>query len=173
LLELARDADFAEPDEPHRLAERQQWVGGQRTRDGIGSESLGPRARQPSGGVRDLAVDPADRVRSAEVFAELPTLAVLMTRHDTQADWLIAGQALQRVLLVATTHGVAASLLNQPVEHRDLRWLVRDPRTAWSQAQSILRLGYGPEVPPTPRRPIEEVILDDTTDLPSPRGEGS
>ncbi|HZC26266.1 MAG TPA: hypothetical protein VE287_04540 [Actinopolymorphaceae bacterium] len=167
LLELASDADFADPDEPQRLAERQLWVGGERTSDGIGSESLGPRAREPSAGVRDLAVDPADRMRKAQRFEHLPVLAVLLTRHDSPADWLMAGQALQRVLLVATGHGLAASLLNQPIEHKDLRWLVRDPRTGWAQAQSILRLGYGPEVPPTPRRSPEEFLLPgDSSDGP-------
>jgi hypothetical protein len=166
LLELAADADFAEADEPQRLAERQLWVGGQRDREGVPSASLGPRPTQPSAAVRDLAVEPRDRVRAAERFEERPVLAVLLTNHDSPQDWLTAGQALQRVLVVAATHGVAASFLNQPIEHKDLRWLVRDPRAGWTAAQAILRLGYGPEVPPTPRRSPEEFLLED--DGPSP-----
>jgi hypothetical protein len=68
-----------------------------------------------------------------------------------------AGQALERVLLIATTEGLAASFMNQPLEHPDLRWLIRSPLTGGGAAQMIMRLGYGEPVPPTPRRPIGEV----------------
>lgn len=161
LHELAADADFAEAAEPQRLAERALWVGGERDRDGIPSASLGPRPTQPSAAVRDMAVDPTDRIRATESFEERPAIAVLLTRQDAPQDWLTAGQALQRVLLVATTHGVAASLLNQPVEHKDLRWLLRNPHAGLGEPQVVLRLGYGPEVTPTPRRPPAEFLLDD------------
>ena len=160
LRKLASDADFAEADEPHRLVERQMWVGGQRDREGIPSTSLGPRPAQASAAVRDLAVDPRDRVRATEKFEEQPVLVVLMTDRDSPQDWLTAGQALQRVLVVATSHGVGASFLNQPIENKHLRWLVRDPCSRWTEAQAILRLGYGPEVPQTPRRSPEEFLLD-------------
>ncbi|WP_020573908.1 Acg family FMN-binding oxidoreductase [Actinopolymorpha alba] len=167
LLELATEAAIAEADDPRRLVERQRWVGGERTRDGVPSSAFGPRSYEPSGPVRDLAIDPADRLRSPGRFEPRPNLAVLWTVSDQPRDWLAAGQALERVLLVATTQGVAASLLNQPLEHTDLRWLVRDPRAGWSMAQAVLRFGYGPEVLPTPRRPAEEFVLADDDALPA------
>ncbi|MFD2080906.1 Nitroreductase family protein [Actinopolymorpha cephalotaxi] len=167
LMELATDADIAEADDPRRLVERQVWVGGQRTSSGVPSSALGPRA-EGSSPVRDLAVDPGDRLRPKGKFEDTPTLAVLSTTRDTPQDWVTAGQALQRVLLTATTHGVAASLLNQPIEHTDLRWLVRDPRSGWTEPQIVLRFGYGPEVPPTPRRPVAEFILAERDPDPAP-----
>jgi hypothetical protein len=163
LHELALDAEISEADEPERLVERQMWVGGERDDSGIPARSLGPRPADPSAAVRDLAVDPSDRLREAAEFERQPTLAVLSTQGDEPQDWLRAGQALQRVWLVATSHEVAMSLVNQPVEHADLRWLVRDPLAGWSEPQVVLRLGYGPEVPPTPRRPVAEFILPDAT----------
>lgn len=50
--------------------------------------------------------------------------ATLFTRGDGLRNWLRAGQALQRVLLTATAHGVAASMFSQPLDlrpppHRD------------------------------------------------------
>ena len=77
---------------------------------------------------------------------------MLWTRRDTPKDWVAAGQALEHVLLAATVHGVATSLLTQAVEHRDLRWLQRDPLGPWTEPQALIRFGYGPAVPPTPRR---------------------
>jgi nitroreductase len=68
-----------------------------------------------------------------------------------------AGQALQRALLTATAHGIAAAPLTQPLETADA-WLVRDPQQDVEQPQMILRLGYGLPVPATPRRPVSEVL---------------
>ncbi|MEQ4206686.1 hypothetical protein ABN028_16615 [Actinopolymorpha sp. B17G11] len=160
LLELARDAEIAEADDPRRLAERQRWVGGDRDRDGVPSSALGPRPAEPSA-VRDLAVEPHDQLRGSAHFEARPALAVLWTERDDPQTWVCAGQALQRVLVVGTTHGLAASLVNQPIEHAELRWLVRDPSSGWIEPQVVIRFGYGPEVAPTPRRPVEEFILDD------------
>ena len=45
---------------------------------------------------------------------------MLFTDRDDPADWLRAGQALQRALLTATSLGVSASFLTQPLELADL-----------------------------------------------------
>ncbi|MFJ9909264.1 hypothetical protein ACIRVK_41700 [Streptomyces sp. NPDC101152] len=93
----------------------------------------------------------------AQPFEFLPLVAVLTTEHDRRSDWLRAGQALEHVLLVATPHGVRASLLYQPMEWPDLRRdlsLVLDPT---GQAPMLIRLGYGPEGPATPRRAPDQV----------------
>ncbi len=168
LLELATDADIAEADDPRRIAERQLWVGGQRTRDGVPSSALGPRPSARPAPVRDLAVDPADQVREPAEFERRPTLAVMWTARDDPPAWLVAGQALQRVMLVATANGLATSFLNQPIEHADLRWLIRDPSSGWVEPQIVLRFGYGPEVPSTPRRPAGEFVLDEPDERAEP-----
>jgi hypothetical protein len=90
-------------------------------------------------------------------FEEFPQLAVLSTARNTPVDWLRAGQALQRVLLTATSRGIASSPLTQPLETTDA-WLTRDPRSGCESPQMILRLGYGLPVPATPRRPVPDVL---------------
>ena len=73
-------------------------------------------------------------------------------------NWLAAGQALQRVWLTATRLGISCCPLTQPLETADA-WLVRDPRSGTEQPQMILRIGYGPPIPPAaPRRAVSEVI---------------
>jgi nitroreductase len=161
LLRLTGEANMSDDLDPLRLAERGHWVGGQRDRDGVPSESLGPRPHRRSAPVRDLAVNRRDRARPSGRFEPHPVMAVLATRRDSPQDWLLAGQAMQRVLLVATREGLAVSLLTQAIEHTELRWLVRDPLGGWSEPQIVMRLGYGPEVPSTPRRPINEFIEPD------------
>lgn len=65
---------------------------------------------------------------------------------------------MERVLLLATREGLASSLTSQALEWPDLRWLVRDPQTSMGVVQMVIRLGYGPAGPRTPRRPVEEVL---------------
>ena len=97
-------------------------------------------------------------------YESRPQLAVLATARDDPADWLRAGQALQRVLLTATVSGLAASFLYQPIELHDMR-----QSTGWwpwpECPQIILRLGYGPLGGGSPRRRVDD-ILDRAADGP-------
>jgi hypothetical protein len=106
-----------------------------------------------------MAATPADARRPAGTFEVDPQPAIVATRRDGPAEWLRAVQAVQRVLLEATANEVSTSLLNQAVEHDTLRWLLHDPLGSWTRPQPVIRFGYGPPVPPTPRRPIADVLL--------------
>jgi nitroreductase len=143
---------------PAAAAERADWVGRRQPGEGVPAASLGPRAASVRAPFRDLAPGP-DPDRERVPFETTPTIAVLSTITDQQADWVRAGMALERALLVLTRAGVSASFMNQPVELPDLRWLLRSPLTGLGQAQMLLRIGYGPPVPPTPRRPLDEVVV--------------
>ncbi|AJE83635.1 hypothetical protein SLNWT_3259 [Streptomyces albus] len=129
--------------------------------DGVPTEAFGPRWRSGTTAIRDFAGRVPVPGRETGAFEELPQLALLTTEHDSPADWLRAGQALERVLLLATAHGVSTSFATQPLEWTDLRWAVRDPLTTSGPVQMILRLGYGPEGTPTPRRPVDQVLIVD------------
>jgi hypothetical protein len=85
-------------------------------------------------------------------FEEEPQLAVLSTLCDGRADWLRAGQAMQRAWLTATVRGVAVVPLTQPLETDDA-WQVRDPRSGIEYPQMVLRFGYGL---PAPRAPAAQ-----------------
>jgi nitroreductase len=156
LLYLVRDAERTLLAEPGYQAELARWVGGSRDRDGIPDSALGPHDPGGITPVRDFVTDHQQPVSYAW-FEENPQLAVLSTPSGSRADWLRAGQALQRVWLVATSHGIAACPLTQPLETPD-SWLVRDPRTGSDSPQVVLRLGYGLPVPATPRRPVSDIL---------------
>jgi hypothetical protein len=108
--------------------------------------------------VRDFAARLPVPGREAAAFENAPQLAVLGTKHDRPVDWLVAGQAMERVLLQATLDGLATSLTSQPLEWPELRWTVRDPQSAMGFIHMVLRLGYGPSGPGTPRRPVPAVL---------------
>ncbi len=109
--------------------------------------------------LRTFEARPGHAAEGAELALGSPALAVLGTADDAPESWLAAGQALGRVLLRARVDEVHASYLNQPVEVPELRVRVREALGLSGTPQQVLRLGYGPDVPPTPRRAIEDVLL--------------
>lgn len=96
--------------------------------------------------------------RDRQIARGSPVLAVLGTDVDTAYDWLVAGQALERMLLYARTQGIWASFLNQPIEVPDMRLTLQSMLERAGFPQMLLRMGYGPEVPPTPRRSVQDVL---------------
>jgi len=159
IVRLLQDAEYEERDVPGFAVERAEWVGSTRPGEGIPARSLGPRPAEPRTAYRDLGQPRlGDEPRPLAPFEKTPTIAVLSTVTDTAADWVRAGQALERALLVATGAGLSASFMNQPIEHPDLRWLVRSPTTGHGYPQMLMRLGYGGPVPATPRRPLADTL---------------
>ncbi|MFD5538734.1 Acg family FMN-binding oxidoreductase [Streptomyces sp. NPDC127079] len=163
LLELVQDAEGREAVDPDLRAETAHWVrsgpaGGSPASDGIPVEALGPSRYGPATAVRDFAAGHAVPGRGWAVFERNPHLALLGTGRDGPADWLRAGQALERVLLTATDGGLVASMVSQTLEWPELRRVTRDPGSGMAHVQMVIRLGYGPLGHPSPRRPVAEVL---------------
>jgi hypothetical protein len=83
--------------------------------------------------------------------------AVLLTAGDRRADWLRAGQALQRLLLHAASKWVFASLYTQPLEDLVTRALIRDELALPGHPQMLLQLGLAASTASTVRRPPDEL----------------
>lgn len=110
--------------------------------------------------------------KDSELAENSPLLAVVGSGRDEPRAWLEAGQALQRVLLHSCVEGATASFLNQPIEVPELRPRLAAILGIEGHPQLLLRLGYGPEARPTPRRPLREVLLggeDQVSRQPRPR----
>ncbi len=61
--------------------------------------------------------------------------------------------------ICACAKGVWASFVNQPIEVPSLRAALREILGRTDFPQIVLRMGYGQEVAPTPRRSVSEVLL--------------
>jgi hypothetical protein len=128
------------------------------TGEGVPEYAFGPRKRAGSAATRYFAGRRTVPGRDTADFETSPNLALLTTAQDRPEDWLRAGQALERVLLLATLEGLASSFATQPVELAELRWVLRDPVHGRGAVQMVIRLGYGPPGHATPRRPVWEVL---------------
>ncbi len=84
--------------------------------------------------------------------------AVLLTAGDTTADWLRAGQALDRVLLRAAARWVFASLQSQALESACYRRAVRALLGGSGYPQMVLQFGRANTAVATPRRPHAEML---------------
>ncbi|MGP4083886.1 Acg family FMN-binding oxidoreductase [Streptomyces sp. KR55] len=126
--------------------------------DGVPAYAFGPRKRGGKAPMRDFAGTRPVAGRAAADFEGSTQLALLSTSNDRPGDWLRAGQAMERVLLLATVEGLSSSFATQALEWTDLRWPLRDPVSGRGFTQMVLRLGYGPKSPSTPRRPVPEVL---------------
>ena len=160
-------------------ADRIQWANGEFRRelaawlrsdsehqaDGIPSHDLGVSDWLSFAGpvwVRTFKRGNHEAARDAEIATHSPVLAVLGTEQDDPRAWLQAGQALERVLLHAQANGISASFLNQPIEVETLRPQLASLIGCSGFPQVLLRLGYGPDTPPTPRRSVRSLLIKHT-----------
>ncbi|MFJ5925985.1 Acg family FMN-binding oxidoreductase [Kitasatospora sp. NPDC092948] len=155
VLALIAEAEARIVADAARLAETGSWLRGEPSADGIPVEALGPQDHDARVPVRDFT---GHGPVHAERFEALPQLVTISTRGDTAADWLRAGQSMERVWLVATAHGVRVSVLHQAVELPDTRWRLRNPEAGIGTVQVVLRIGYGPRGAATPRREVADLL---------------
>ncbi|NUW39502.1 hypothetical protein HT134_05050 [Nonomuraea rhodomycinica] len=161
VLDRVAEAEATLAAEPAYRAELAHWTRAGTGDDGVPGHAFGPRPRHGGPPLRDFglggAPSPHDGGAEPADFEPDPQLAALFTAGDGPRDWLRAGQALQRVLLTATAHGVAASLFSQPLDLRPPQH--RGDRVGpLGHVQMLIRLGYGPPVRPVARRPVAEVV---------------
>ena len=83
---------------------------------------------------------------------------LLTTSVDDPSDWIHAGQALQRALLLASSCHVAAALHSQPLEVPLLRDFTRIYLSDRAYPQMVLRFGATAEKAASMRRPVEAVL---------------
>jgi nitroreductase family protein len=156
LLRLTAEAERRNTADADRAAESRLWVRDPNQANlGVPPEALGPQDSRGQVPMRDFGAHRHPAVPASRPFEKRPSIAVLSTAHDRRADWLRAGQALERVLLTATARGLRASLLHQALEWPDLReQLVPWPSDRRDHAQMVIRLGYGPQGLSSPRRGV-------------------
>lgn len=168
VVRLIAEADRRQMDDPAFRAELERWTRepGDPRADGIprdwqqGASSL-PDFGAPVWSPAIGSVGPGER-HAAHVRHRVGSpllLAVLGTSTDTPQSWLTAGQALLEAELEARAAGVWFTDFNQPVQLPALRAHLRQ-MVGIGHPQALIRIGYGAEVAATPRRKLEDMLLD-------------
>lgn len=159
---LLSHADDSQRADPAYLDELARWRR-DREAEGIPARALPSVPAELRGSSWTLRDFTAGEPRAAGTGSEPPTpehpaVVVLMTDGDGPDDWLVAGQALARVLLRATVDFVAAQPLTQVLEVPVLRARMRHVLGGVGHPQMLLRLGYGHTGPTSRRRPPEQTV---------------
>ena len=110
--------------------------------------------------LRDFGMMTPRRRGRLDLHETYPTVLVLSTAGDRRADWVRAGQAMERVWLTAIARGLAIAPMSQPLEIPRLRLEVTGSDPA-RRAQVLLLVGYAPPTTATPRRDLSETLVDD------------
>ena len=166
LSAVVEAGDYALRLDAARAREQARWAPppGSPRRDGVPATAYParPDRTEPSFPSRDFARGHGWGLPPAGVGV-VPTSAgvvsVLTTSADLPHDWISAGQALQRVLLLASSCGVAAALQSQPLEVVNLRDFIRTVLCDGAYPQMVIRLGTTGQASATVRRPVEEVLF--------------
>lgn len=164
IASLIAEADSIQFADPRFRRELASWIHPRRLADGM------PAYGTAVGGLLDFAMPlMASVVRVFDVGAGAPAthqrlvegsplLVGIATMRDDREAWLAAGQALQRMLLVAASKGLTASYLNQPIEVATLREQLKVLLKVDAVPQLLLRVGRGPHAEHSPRRALSDVV---------------
>jgi nitroreductase len=165
-------AEEMEQGDPAYLAELQSWLRTDSAAvDGVPVDAVpggDPHQRPSNWTIRDFVVGsrPQGFAHAHDPDApppevERPTVVLMGTDGDDRYDWLQAGRALARVLLIATSAGIAASPLTQALDWPATRTRLRSRLSLIGHPQMLLRMGYpqeGAPVASSGRRPVDEVL---------------
>ena len=108
----------------------------------------------------DLAFKPKSEAdKYARQMDSSAGVAVFASRDEGPAGWIAVGRACQRFCLTATALGIKTAFVNQPVEVAELRNDMAALAGLGSRRTDIvLRFGHAPEMPYSPRRPVDAVV---------------
>jgi hypothetical protein len=168
LRDLVVEGNTAQMADPRFIAELKEWLrfnprAALTRADGLYSGASGSPVMPDWLGSR--AFDVAFRASSenekyAQHLDSSAGAAVFFGAKVDHEHWVHVGRACQRFALQATVLGLKQAFINQPVEvshlHSDLASIAGMPGR---RPDILMRFGYGPALPMSPRRPVEAFLL--------------
>lgn len=87
-------------------------------------------------------------------------IAILVSEVDDRPHWTEAGRCYERLALQAAALQLRTAFINQPVEVPALRsQLAAALGLGRCRPDLVVRIGRGPEMPRSLRRPLEQVLV--------------
>jgi nitroreductase len=162
---LSQHADDVENLNPAYRAELRAWTTDDPgRRDGVPGLAV-PRVdgtAQDDIPIRDFDTRGAGSLPARTRSSKDQCLVLLCTPGDRPADWLRAGEALERVLLEVTRHGLSASPLTQVTEVPSARAQLRSQLGLVDRYPHVLlRIGRAPMTPASRRRRLVDVLVEE------------
>ncbi|MBN2526024.1 MAG: Tat pathway signal protein [Deltaproteobacteria bacterium] len=137
------------------------------TRDGIFAAASGSPTAPPW--IARLVFDRAYTAKNENEklraqMASTPCVGVFTVKGNTWKDWINVGRVCQRLSLYATAMNIAHAHVNQPIEVSSVRRrLASLLGRSGSYPDLVMRIGYGPSMPRSLRRPVHDVLQSPVT----------
>src|SRR3954447_15170082 len=161
---LSQHADNVENLNPAYRAELRAWTTDDPSRrDGVPGLAV-PHvdgSAEDEGPIRGFATRGTGGLPPVTRSSKDQCLVLLCTNADKVADWLRAGEALERVLLEITRHGFSASPLTQVTEVPSARAQLRSRLGLIGYPHVLLRIGRAPVTPASRRRRLVNVLVEE------------
>ena len=131
--------------------------------DGLCGKCTGNPALPATLGKLIFGLVPRPSPENKKIVQQVKTsagFAIFVSEKDDPAHWVEAGRCYERFALTATALGIRNAFLNQPVEVKDVRGVLA-AKMGLAEAERpdlIVRFGKGPEMPLSPRRPVDSVV---------------
>ncbi|MET9258575.1 nitroreductase family protein [Amycolatopsis sp. NPDC004079] len=133
--------------------------------DGVPEAAFGDGPLPAAGLVRRTTPVPDDLRLAEQLAAE--TLVLFCTADDTRRAHLAVGAALERVWLEATVHGLAGSVLTQPLHLTGFREHLAERLGLPGLPQAVFRCGRPVSAAPaSPRLPLGDLLFPDGSSRP-------
>ena len=168
VIEYVTQANSAQMRDPAFVAELKQWIRFDDsqailTGDGLAARSSGNTTLPPwlGGPLFSLFFrENSENDRYAKQLRSSAAVAVFVGASSEPASWFEVGRAYEHFALTATALDVRAAFVNQPIEVPT----TRSPFAEWlgigsQRPDLVVRLGRGPELPYSLRRPVTAVIV--------------
>jgi hypothetical protein len=172
LIQILAEADQAQRNSPDYVDEILAWTG-REDDEGIPASSLLRRSRShglhDNGSVETPSRFPPGTLADDAPHEDVePALLAVCTSSDDTASRLRAGEALGALLVRGTARGMTMVPLSQAIEVDRTRSLLQNELLDDAVCPQILvQVGWAPPgrepVPPTRRRPVDEVLGDVAT----------
>jgi hypothetical protein len=88
-------------------------------------------------------------------------IGVIWTKKDSRLNWVKAGELYERLALDMASNKISNAFFNTIVELKTKRKQLENICRMKGRVQMVIRMGYSDkEIPHSPRRPVEEVIIN-------------
>ena len=161
---LSQQADAQQNADPAYRAELRTWTSDDPTRrDGVPASAV---PHVDAGAGDDIPIRDFDSRGTGWLPTETRSslnqcLLLLTTMRDSRPGWLRAGEALERIWLIATQRGYAMSLLTQVIEVPRTRQQLRAELGLPGHPLVLLRIGKAPVTASSQRRPLTDLLQDE------------
>lgn len=166
--EYVAQGNTAQFGDPRWAQEMRRWIRfnahtAVRTGDGLYGAVLGiPNVPQWLGKLMMGVAVSAERQSSKDAthIRSSAAIAVLFSEADDKQHWIEAGRSYERLALQAAALNLRTAFINQPVEVPALRsQFAAFLGIGHRRPDLIVRIGRGPEMPRSLRRPVEQVLV--------------